>query len=291
MNRALRILAAASLALGLHTGVAGAHEYWLSPSRYAARAGEAVTIGALAGEGLHGEWKPWSPGRAVRFVARTDRLVDLARGAAAGASPWITFVPADDGGALLGYESSWIPIELPAASFEAYLLEEGFAGPLAARRAAGEQGPGRERYRRCAKAWLAGSAAGRATQPLALPLEIVPLASPGSAATLRVRVLANGRPVPGLRVTAWRSDLASDGAPRDPAVSARNPEAARAVTDRRGEVVIPCEAAGEWLLGAVRMEPCPDRAIADWQTTWASFTFARAAGPAAPEGRTAARAR
>lgn len=262
----------ASLTLGR---CARAHEYWLSPSRYDARAGETLTIGALAGEGFRGEWKPWSPGRAVRFVARTDRLVDLARGARAGASPWVSFAPQDDAGALLAYESSWIPIELPADQFDAYLEEEGFVAPLAARRAAGEAGPGRERYRRCAKAWLAGADPGRATQPLGLPLEIVPLASPGSAATLRVRVLADGRPVQGLRVTAWRSDLASGNSPRDPARTGASPEAARAVTDRRGEAVIPCAAAGEWLLGAVRMQACPDRAIADWETTWASLTFAR----------------
>jgi uncharacterized GH25 family protein len=211
----------------------------------------------------------------VRFVARTERVVDLSRGAEAGASPWVTFASVDAGGALLAYESNWAPIELPAAQFEAYLEEEGFAGPLAARRAAGEHGPGRERYRRCAKAWLAGNDAARATTPLGLPLEIVPLSSPGSGGVVRVRVLANGRPVAGIRVSAWRSDLASTGMPRDPATAAPSPEAERAITDRRGEATLRCEAAGEWLLGAVRMEACLDRQVADWQTTWASLTFAR----------------
>src|SRR5690349_16415211 len=136
---------------------AHAHQYWLAPSRYDAAPGQSVGIGAIAGTGFRGERKPWSPARAVRLVARTSRLVDLAPAASIGEETWVRFAPADPGGAMLAYESNFTSIELPAAAFDAYLAEEGLDGPLATRRAAHATIPGRERYRRCAKAWLFGA--------------------------------------------------------------------------------------------------------------------------------------
>ena len=267
---------AAALALCLPAGTTLAHEYWLSPSRYDAAPRQVIAIGALAGEEFRGEWKPWSPAHAVRLVARTDRTVDLARGARPGGSPWVSFAPADTGGAMLAFESGWTPIELPAERFDAYLAEEGFAEPLATRRAAGTRTPGRERYRRCAKSWLAGSDPTRATTPIGMPLEIVPLATPGSGASLRVRVLQDGRPLAGAGVRAWRSALGADGMPRDPATREMSPVPTLVPTDDRGEALVPCAEPGEWLLNVVTMQPCPERDIADWQSTWSSLTFKRA---------------
>ena len=172
-----------------------AHQYWLAPSRYDVRPQQPVEIGAFAGTGFRGEPKPWSPARCVRFVARTSRVIDLSRAASPGETLWARFAPADSGGALLAYESDFTPIELASDLFDAYLAEEGLAGPLAARRHANTHVPGRERYRRCAKSWLAGRDLARASTPLGLPLEIVPLELPGSSATLRVRVLLNGSPI------------------------------------------------------------------------------------------------
>lgn len=275
-----RLLALAVLLLALPAGRAHAHEYWLSPSRYDVAPRQPVAIGALAGTGFRGEWKPWSPGHAIRLVARTDRTVDLTRGARPGDSPWLSFAPLDAGGALLVFESDWTPIELPADKFDAYLADEGLAGPLSVRRAAGTRvggrGPGRERYRRCAKSWLAGTDAVRATKPVGLPLEIVPFASPGSSATLRVRVLKEGRPLAGARVRAWRALLGDDGAARDPAARDSNRVVSQVTTDARGEALVPCAEPGEWLVNVVAMDPCREREIADWESTWSSLTFKRA---------------
>src|SRR5512134_2779863 len=62
-----------ALALALVAALAtpaAAHQYWLAPARYDAASGEAVAVRAFAGTGFRGEWKPWSPERSVRFVAR-----------------------------------------------------------------------------------------------------------------------------------------------------------------------------------------------------------------------------
>jgi uncharacterized GH25 family protein len=258
-----------------------AHQYWLAPERYDARPHEPVGVAAFAGTGFRGEAKPWSPGHCVRFVARTSCVLDLSRAGAPGETTWARFAPADDGGALLAYESDWTPIALAPELFDAYLVDEGLSGPLAVRQHAGTHGPGRERYRRCAKTWLAGRDPARATTPLGLPLEIVPLALPGSAATLRVRLLWNGEPLPGVRVKAWRSPVADGGAPLDAAVRDSIGMSFESATDARGEVSVPCAAPGEWLLSAVTMRPCGETAVADWESTWASLTFARLPKPRA----------
>jgi len=277
------------VALTAAANPAKAHEFWLSPSRYAGGGGP-IAVRALAGTGFRGEEKPWDPGHTVRFIARVARSIDLTRAASPGDFTWASFVPSDQGGAMLAFESGFTPIELPAAQFETYLANEGLDGPLAARHRSRATGPGRERYRRCAKVWLMGAAAqpraehalahaqlapgqvDRATAVTGLPLEIVPLSAPGAEPTMCARVLWNGTPLAGALVKAWRATLGTDAASRDSIGVAWSGR-----TDARGKFVIPTADAGEWLVSTVQMVPCPDRAQADWESTWASLTFERAA--------------
>ena len=275
--------------LGL-PGLAGAHEFWIAPSRYDAVRGATIDLAAVAGTGFRGERKPWSPDHAVRFTLRTAKAIDLARAATPGEMTWTRFAPTDDGGALAAFESDFLPIQLPTTAFDDYLRAEGLDGPLAARR--GSAAPGRERYRRCAKAWLAGADAARSTAVVGLPLELVPETAPGASASMRVRVLWKGRPLAGVLVKAWRTALDPSGAPR--AVFQRDSVtvAWQGRSDAAGAVTVPVRDAGEWLVSAVHMEPCPEREIADWESTWASLTFARTAatstarsGAVAADGR------
>ena len=252
-----------------------AHQYWLAPGSYAPAPGQTVGVVAIAGTGFRGEPKPWSPPGVRRFIARTARTIDLAPGATIGETLWARFRPVDDGGAMLAYESGFAAIQLPAAAFDAYLADEGLTGPLARRRALHAAVPGRERYRRCAKTWLAGGDAARATVPVGLPLEIVPTARPGVAGALNVRVLLDGRPLAGALVKTWRAPLAPGGGPTDGAVRDSIAMAWQGATDARGELAVPCARAGEYLLSVVHMAPCTEPAQADWESTWASLTFER----------------
>jgi hypothetical protein len=55
----------------------------------------------------------------------------------------------------------------------------------------------------------------------------------------------------------------------------------QARSDAGGRVTLPTREAGEWLVSVVHMEPCRERSVADWESTWASLTFVRPAGAAA----------
>ena len=272
-------LVAVLLAAILPVPPATAHEYWLAPSRYHASPNQGVDLSALAGTGFRGERKPYAAPHCVRLVVRAGRLLDLSRVARDGEYTWAHFAPSDEGGALFAFESDFTPITLPASAFEAYLAKEGLDAPLAARRRDGAAAsPGRERFRRCAKAWLTGGDAQRATMPIGLPLEIVPLEPPGRTAQLHVRVMWQGKPLAGVLVSAWRAPSAAGGAPTDAETRDSVNVAWQARTDAHGEALARVAAPGEWLISAVHMEPSADRTVADWESTWGSLTFERTRG-------------
>ncbi|HTM57412.1 MAG TPA: DUF4198 domain-containing protein [Candidatus Udaeobacter sp.] len=256
-------------------GRAGAHEFWLAPSRYIAAARDTVTLGVLVGTGFKGELKPWAAPRAVSFTMHGPRALDLRPVTLNGDVVWARVVLPDDGGALFAYESNWADITVPAPEFEAYLATEGLDQPLAARRRAGATGPGRERYARCPKCWIKGSHPERARQTIGLSLEIVPLDDPSSVRDLRVRVLFHGQPLAGALVRGWTRPLASPSAPIAASERDSVPPVASARTGRDGIARLDLAHDGEWMLSCVHMTPSDDTREADWQSLWASLTFAR----------------
>ena len=277
-----RIPAALALAAGALLAItalpAWAHEYWLAPNRWTAAPGETITVAGAVGTGFRGERRPFARSRCVRFVARAGATLDLARAAVDADPVWARIAPTDTGGMMLAYESDFASIELPADEFNEYLALEGLDAPLAARRRAGSTNPGRERYRRCAKAWIDGGDTTRALRAIGLPLEIVPLERLGRAPALRLRVLRDGRPVAGVLVRAWRTALAADGHGVDPAARDSVGIAWGTRTNAAGDATILAADPGEWLVSAVHMVPCLDAELGDWESTWASLTFARRPG-------------
>jgi uncharacterized GH25 family protein len=255
-----------------------AHEYWLAPSRYAAAARDTVALAVFVGTGFRGEKKPYATPRTVRFTMNAAKTIDLRPATMNGDLTFARFIAADDGGELIAYESNFVPIELPPSDFDAYLKLEGLDEPLRARAQQGAGvGPGRERYARCAKTWIAGRDPSRVLKPVGMPIEIVPLADPATASPLRVRVLYQGHPLAGALVRAWNQPLGLGMGPRDAAARDSVGPALEGRTGRDGTVALPLSRAGEWLLNAVHMVPSEDREAADWQSLWASLTFARAA--------------
>jgi uncharacterized GH25 family protein len=258
------------------------HEYWLAPSRYRASAGDSLRVEALVGTGFRGEARPYAARRALRFLARGPGLVDLTRAAENGALTWGRWPAADDRGTAVAYASDFVGIELPAEEFEAYLKLEGLDGVSRERARTGASArPGRERYRRVCRTWIAGTSPGeestrRATASFGLPLEIVPVSVPGEGDRLALEVLFDGKPLAGALVRAWRQPLAAAAGAIPRSVAARDSTGPSAVgrTDGRGRVMRWLHDPGEWLVSTVHMVRSQDAEAADWESTWASLTFA-----------------
>jgi Domain of unknown function (DUF4198) len=259
---------------------ADAHEFWLSPSRYEAAAGDTLSLAVLIGTGFRGEPRPWAGPRAIRFTLRSARVLDLRDAALNGDLEWARVALPDGGGALCAFESNWSTITLPAGEFDDYLALEGLTAPLAARRALGAAaGPGRERYARCPKTWIGGTRPERATHVEGLPLEIVALEDPSTANSLRVRILDHGRPLAGALVRAWNRPLARGSAPLAPARRDSIGPLLAVRTGADGIATLDVSRPGEWLIACVHMVASEDRAEADWQSLWASYTFAKRVHP------------
>lgn len=268
----------AALTAGLwvaSVAAAQAHPFWLTASDLRPRKGDPVQLGACSGVGFKGEARDFSRARCVDYSWVVNRPYTLAPLALDGEPDWgrITFEYAS--GQWVQYVSDFASIELPAREFDAYLAQQGLYGPLQMRRRLPEPTLGRERYRRCAKLWLAGHDVFTARRAIGQPLEIVPLQPPGDEPALRVRVLWQGKPLVGAILQTWRQPLADDGRPRP--VGERDSVAVeqKLRTDARGEAVIDVRAAGEWLVSVVHMVPCREPEVADWESTWASLVFAR----------------
>jgi len=266
MRRISSYVATTVSALAL-TVVVSAHDFWIEPSTYSARAGEAVRIHLKVGESFKGE-----------PVARNDSSIDEFIAVGPSGPRQVTgrngmdpagFVRLDDPGLwLIGYRSKPSPLELSAAAFEQYLREEGLERIIAERRTRNEtMSRGRERFSRSVKSLIrvgSSSPAGY-DRVLGMTLELVPEADPHamSGGRLPVRLLHEGRPLQGALVIAIRRTSASDG---------EGDVVLRSRTDAAGRIDVPLTS-GVWLLKAVHMERANDAAVADWESVWTALTF------------------
>ena len=262
-----------------------AHEVWLEGPRFRLRPGEAMHVRAFVGQNFAGG--PWTikaakVRRLVRFGPAPADSTSLTPTNAAATHTFRTgFAFAQPGTHLVLLHSTESFIELPADKFTAYLREEGLDYALKLRQENEETAnPGREAYSRCVKTLV--QVGDPALVPLAadsacrhaygLPLELVPEQNPYRLApdqALTVRVLRGGRPAPGAAVQVWQRQ--PSGLPTSHFTTRAN---------QSGRVLLRLSGPGPYLLATVDMRPAPPalRARADWQSTWASLTFA---GPSA----------
>lgn len=264
--RLLVLLASAWLA----PSAAHAHEWWLTATPWHASAGDTVELRAWVGTGAVGEPKRFVATRARHLSVRDAARRDLLPVAVDSAATFARIVAGDGGGLAFAYESDFARIVLPAAEFEAYLREEGLEPVARIRQRRGQQDrPGRERYARCARAWCAGDSSARVREASGLTLELVPLHDPTLPGPATFELRLRGRPLQAALVRLWR---------RPPRTAAGDSlgVAFQERTDLDGRVRLPDLGPGRYLASTVFMEPCPDRAEADWQSHWSSFTFERA---------------
>ena len=249
---------------------ARAHDLWIEPSTFRPTAGSTVAVGLRVGQNFIGDPVPRVTRSIERFTVRQaggdQPIAGMENTDPAG---WLRA----DGGAtaMIVYCSEAFFIELPAEKFEDYLRQEGLDRIIALRGERGERAkPGREYFSRYAKALLAGErGSAEVTQPLGLTYEIVPQADPTAGATpLRGLVLYRGKPLTDALVVAlWRDDPSLRLTTR---------------SDARGAFSFDLPQAGVWLVKSVHMVRASFFSRADWESLWASLTFA------APEAHAAA---
>jgi uncharacterized GH25 family protein len=167
------------------------------------------------------------------------------------------------------YDSTRFPVTLDAVKFETYLKEEGLDTITAARAKQGKSATAaKEVFSRCAKALLAvGTGTEGATgagfdhvfgQRLELVAEKNPYTLNGGG-SLPVRLTYEGKPLAGTLIMALQRG---------------RPDKIEARTDAKGRVTLKLDRPGFWLIKAVHMIPAPADAGADWESFWASLTFA-----------------
>jgi Domain of unknown function (DUF4198) len=275
MPNLCRVALIAATLLG--TVPARAHEYWIAPSTYAVTPGDSVRVSAFVGTGFRGELKTYQQNRTMRLAVRGHIEQDLRPFGVDGSPVFTRFAAPDDGGFMIGYESSFYPIGFAADEFDRYLALEGLDGPLAERKAKPSLDAVRERYARCSKTWVAGAKpdARRVFGSLGLTYELVPLTDPARPGPLQLRLLYKNSPLTGGLVRAWRRPLANGTTPLNPVERDSVGVAVEARSGPGGIVVLNLEGEGEWLVSSVHMVRCPQPRAADWESHWASLTFAR----------------
>jgi uncharacterized GH25 family protein len=241
-----------------------AHNFWIETSTFTPAPGQRLSVRLRVGQELQGDPVPRDPSLMRRFVAvgppGETQVPGVANTEPAGFEAFQ--VP---GLYTIVYDSTRLPVELDAAKFETYLKEEGLESISAARARQGKSAAGaREVFSRCAKALVAvGDGTGGGfdrvfAQRLELVAEKNPYTLRGGGA-LPVRLTYEGKPLAGVLVMGLQRG---------------RPDKVTARTDSKGRVTLKLDRPGFWLIKAVHMIPAPADAGADWESFWASLTFA-----------------
>jgi uncharacterized GH25 family protein len=263
----------AALLCFCYVASAGAHDFWIQPQQYWLQSTGTTSLMLEVGHGPYRQHSPIPLSRITRFEALTPGKAhqDL-RGRSE-----VTFT--QPGTYLLVLETdNRAQSHLPAIRFNDYLQSEGLTPALEERkRTRRMDADGSEIYSRRAKALVhvgppEAAVMGQVTQPQGLLLEIVPEVSPYSEprpATLPVRVLFEGRPLPG--ATVKLTQLEHDETPFE-----------THLTDPAGRACFAMPAQGSWLLNVVWTRVLPKSSETDFETLFSSVSFGfSAAGPGA----------
>ena len=160
-------------------------------------------------------------------------------------------------------------IALAAADFNTYLKDDGIPDVLASRRSRNELGKdARERYHKHVKALLqAGDSLGKGFgYVFGYPAEIVPIENPYAlkrGAMLRVRVLVDRKPAANQYILYGGRDAAGGR------IEQKN---TRSGAD--GIARIPLTSAGEWYIKFISMTRAAPADTVDYESKWATLTFA-----------------
>ena len=254
-----------------------AHDFWMQPGDFWVQPGMLIPMTLQVGHGPYRQRSPISATRITRFeaIGPTGALFDLRARLHPGNGP-------EDGNFQLEEPGTYLLVletdnkaqsHLPAIRFNDYIRAEGLTPALEQRtRTKRMEADGSECYSRRAKVLVQvgdpNPNAARAkqrpvTQPVGLPLEIVPEQNPYSEprpASLAVRVLYEGRPL--ARALVKLTQLEHDSTPFE-----------THLTDAAGRAVFHMPSEGAWLLNVIWTRPLPRTSETDFETIFSSLSF------------------
>lgn len=248
--------------------LADAHEFWVEPSSYTPAVNEPVDLRLFIGAEGPPEEVIRSPEHMLRFEA-------LSAGRAAPIAGFVGDAPAGlhrfdrKGAATIVYTSRQSSLSLPAERFEPYLEDEGLSDVIADRVRRNESvAPGRESFARYAKSLVIvgqneGASHAGFDDEIGLPVELVLETDPAiwrSEDEIRLRAVYDGQLLADQQVKLIHL------VERELRMVAR--------TDAHGMVRFHPPQSGPWLAAAVFMRRAPEGGEADWESFWASLTFA-----------------
>jgi hypothetical protein len=264
MLRTRSLLGTLTIVVGI-AGAALAHDTWIAPRAFFAKAGETAVFDATSHDAFPVLDFPIAPERitksGVRLAGRTGPLGVRRRGAKS--LELQAALPAP------GIAVAWVELapkrlELTADKVAEYLADIGRSAEVGSP----PQGRWRESYRKLMKTFVVvGDAAddGSGSEAVGLALELVALSDPSALRagdTLRLRLLKDGRPLGGLAVAATH------------AAASRRFE----TTNALGEVSFAVDHPGPWLFAATDLLPSTKPGL-EWESLFATLTLGVASGP------------
>jgi uncharacterized GH25 family protein len=254
----------AILLLASPAAPAAAHDFWIQPSSFAGPPGATIEVGLYVGDGAQID----EVGRNPELIRRFESVSGQTRrsvGGYAGAAPAGIARLTEPGLTTLVYQSGHSFIELPAEKFESYLDDEGLEEISVERQRRGESlAPARESYARYCKSLVrVGDATEGRDAEVGLPIEIVAESDPflwHDSGSLAFRLLFQGEPLAGRLVKLVHLD--------DPKLRLLGR------SDLDGRVAFSPPRGGPWRVVSVHMLPATAGVEGDWESFWASLTFA-----------------
>ncbi len=242
---------------------AGAHDFWVMPSRFSTADSAWVHLTIHTGDKLKGNSEPFIQDWTVDF-SYTDNEGRRPIRSRMGDDP-AARIELSPGTSLIGFHSKRFKVAFGGGKFRDYLVAEGLEHMLPALDASADpNGQQPEYFVRCAKtlAHRPGPAGEAYRTQLGYPLELLPEADPytlSRGAALPVQLLYLGSPLAGARVRAY---------------SQAEPERHVDVrTDAAGRAELRLPGPGVWLLKAVHLTELVGNPNARWESFWATLLF------------------
>lgn len=265
-----------SLLVALLALPALAHDFWISPDHFNVQSGELVRVTLMNGTRFQGDVVPRYDFHIKRydFVPLDASIEPQPLAGRDGGSQ--SFLRPEESGIIV-YHTNLYTNTLPAQKFTEYLQHDKLESVLKRREELGESTrDGLEVYSRCAKSLITvDQASPPQDRALGLPLELVleQVSERDGHRVVQAMLLYEGKPLPQTRA------VVTSAAEREV-----NTEC---TTDADGRFTFAAEADGAWMVTAIHMVRAEKMNGVDWQSFWASLTFAlpseagaRASGPA-----------